>query len=210
MVAACEVRIATREDLVVVAALAASEREELGEEALKRHLSVYLSEGGTVLVASLEGRVLGFVMSRTAAPYLFSSEPALVLDAIYVTPDARRRGMGHALISGALTLAIEAGAPQIYATSSVADRSMQRFLARLGFAAAGGFRLVATTTLQRKLGYDDAPSSRRGDLLQRLRREPVGRASVDDLLARRRRAKEAGMPTGALDLRALQSSTEVN
>ncbi|MCL2596042.1 MAG: hypothetical protein FWD83_11045, partial [Promicromonosporaceae bacterium] len=95
----------------------------------------------------------------------------------------------------------EAGAPYVYASSPVNDRSMQRFLARLGFGPAAGHRVVATPLLLRRLARDGLPSHR--DLLKRIRRE-TPREDIDDLMARRRKAKEVGLPTGALDLRALQ------
>lgn len=202
-----EVRSADRDDLVVVAALSAAARPGTGEEALRQHLSVFVAAGGTVLVADLEGRVVGFLLARSVGPHLFADLPAVVIDTLFVSPDARRRGIGHALVAGVAALAGEAGSPYVYANSPTGDRGIQRFLARLGFGPAAGHRVVATPTLLRRLAQE-APAARR-DYRPRLRRDPVRRDStrvaLDDLIARRRRAREAGLPSGALDLHTIQA-----
>ncbi|MCL1871266.1 MAG: GNAT family N-acetyltransferase [Promicromonosporaceae bacterium] len=205
-----QVRPADRDDLVVVAALSASARPASpaevtvdlgGEEALRNHLSVYLAAGGQLLVADIDGHVVGFVLARTVEPHLFATEPAIVVDTLFVTPDTRRRGVGHALIAGIAAIAGEAGSPYVYAGAPSGDRAMQRFLARLGFAPAAGHRVVPTPVLLRRLAQESTPAWR--DTRPRLRRETT-RAAIDDLIARRRRARDAGLPTGALDLRVLQ------
>jgi predicted N-acetyltransferase YhbS len=207
-----DVRPAERDDLVVVAALTATARgaspvvtpvDHAGEDVLRTHLSVYVASGGTVLVAELDGHVVGFLLARSVGPSLFAEQPALVVDALYVTPDTRRRGVGHALVAGAAALAGEAGAPFVYGSPPMGDRGMQRFLARLGFAPAAGHRVVATPTRLRRLAQEGTPAPRR-EARPRSRREST-RAAIDDIIARRRRAREAGLPSGPLDLRAFQS-----
>ncbi len=198
-----EVRPAERDDLVVVAALSAAARPGTPEEPLRQHLSVYLAAGGAVLVAELEGLVVGFLLARTLGPHLFSDSNAIVIDTLFVTPDARRRGVGHALVAGVAALAGEAGAQHVYAMASTGDRGILRFLARLGFGPAAGHRVVSTPTLLRRLAQEGTPAPRR-DHRPRLRRDST-RAAIDDLIARRRRAREAGLPSGMIDLQSVRA-----
>ncbi|ACZ30537.1 GCN5-related N-acetyltransferase [Xylanimonas cellulosilytica DSM 15894] len=200
-----EVRAADRDDLVVVAALTAVARpaatvgvpvDTAGEDAIRTHLSVYLASGGHVLVAELDGHIVGFTLARTAGPYLFADIAAWVVDTLYVTPDARRRGVGHSLVAGVAALAGESGAPYVYAGATSSDRGMQRFLARLGFAPAAGHRVVATPTLLRRLAQEGGPSASRS----RGRRDGT-RAAIDDIIARRRRTREAGTHSAPVDMR---------
>jgi GNAT superfamily N-acetyltransferase len=211
MRAGVDVRTAGPEDLTVVAELAAVARTDqpygmpvdgANTDALLTHLSVYLAAGGTILVAESDGRAVGFLLARTVGPHLFADEPALLVDTLYVHPRSRRRGVGHALVAQAVTLAEDAGAAHVYGTPPAGDRGMKRFLARLGFAPAAGHRVVATAALQRRLASDGGPRPRR-ELRPRARREAT-RATIEDVIARRRRAREAGMPSGPVDLRDFQ------
>ncbi|PZR51905.1 GNAT family N-acetyltransferase [Xylanimonas oleitrophica] len=206
-----EIRPADRDDLVAVAALTAAARavaplgvpaEHATEDALLTHLSVYLASGGQVLVAEVDGQVVGFLLARTVGPHLFATESALVVDTLFVAPDARRRGVGHSLVSGAAALAGEAGAQHVYGVPPAGDRGMQRFLARLGFAPAAGHRVVATSALLRRFAQEGTALPRR-EVRPRGRREST-RAAIEEIIARRRRAREAGLPSGPLDLRAFQ------
>ncbi|GAB2473692.1 GNAT family N-acetyltransferase [Xylanimonas ulmi] len=208
------VRTADRDDLVVVASLNASARpsgpvgvgaDQWGEDVVRNHLSVYIASGGTVLVADVDGHIVGFLLTRSVGPLLFALDPALVIDALFVTPDQRRRGVGHALVAGVAALAGEAGAPYVYASAPAGDRGMHRFLARLGFAPTAGHRVVSTPTLLRRLAQDGGAP--RGDSRPRSRRDAT-RSAIDDIIARRRRARAAGLPSGPVDLRELRSGRD--
>ncbi|AEG44229.1 GNAT family N-acetyltransferase [Isoptericola variabilis] len=215
MRAAVEVRPAVPDDLSAVADLAVAACEEspygpqtapADPERLREHLSVFVAAGGHVLVAVHDGAVCGLLLARVLSPHLFSTEPSLYVDAIYVAADVRRHGVGHALVGGAVGLATEACAPSVYCAPSPGARGMQRFLACLGFAPAAGHRVVSTATLQRRLA-SDVPASR-PDVRREPRRDSrrqSTRAAIEDLIARRRRARAAGLPSGPLDLRALQA-----
>ncbi len=214
MRAAVEVRPAVPDDLSAIAELAAVACEEspygpqtapADEVRLREHLSVFLAGGGSVLVAVHDGVVCGFLLARVLGPHLFAADPSVYVDAIYVAADVRRHGVGHTLVAGAAALASGVGAPSVYCAPSPGARGMQRFLACLGFAPAAGHRVVSTATLQRRLAQD-GPASRPD-----VRREPresrrqSTRAAIDDLIARRRRARAAGLPSGPVNLRAFQA-----
>lgn len=207
--AAVAVRSAGPGDLEAIAELAVRGRDESpagthvtsgDHERLREQLSVLLAVDGHVLVAEREGRILGVVLGRIVGPHLFMLLPALYLDTVFVAPDARRRGVGHALLRAAAALAVEHGCEEVYAAPVAGTRGVQRFLARLGFAPACGHRVVPTQTLLRRLAQD----SRLGaDTDQR--RRPV-RAGLEELIARRRRARSA--ESGPLDLRTVPAAVD--
>ncbi|RXR22047.1 GNAT family N-acetyltransferase [Oerskovia turbata] len=200
MRAAVVVRPAVGDDLPGVAALCAEARRESAagpqvclsdESKLVRQLRVLLSvPGGTALVAFHDDVPVGFLLARVLDPHLFNDEPSLYIEALYVSQDARRRGVGHALLTATADLAAEHGAIDVFSVPIPGSRGVQRFLARLGFAPAAGHRVVSTSVLQRRLAADSGT----------LRR---GARSLEDLIARRRKARTDGQ-TGPVDLRAFQ------
>jgi len=208
-----EVRSATEEDLRAVAALAVDLGPDGGSAAttdparLLEHLSVLVAAGGQVLVACDDDRVVGFLLQRVLGPRMFATTPNLYVDAIGVDPAWRRRGVGRALLAAALGTARAAQADSIYCAPAPGAREMHRFLARLGFAPAAGHRVVAVPALERRLAQEPTAGPtvvRRRDGARRRRRDAT-RAAIEDLVARRRRAREAGLPTGPVDLRAFQA-----
>lgn len=197
------VRRATSEDVEDLAGLCLQARAETGvgrqlcsddRDRLREQLTVLGSvDGGTVLVATWDGELAGLALCRLMPTALLADAPVLGLDAVYVRPESRRRGLGHALLQAAAELAEEAGATDVYAAPLPGSRGMQRFLARLGFAPAAAHRVVSTTALQRRLAMDVPVAARR----------PAVRG-IEDLLERRRRARarvagddDAARQTGA-------------
>lgn len=150
------------------------------------------SPGGQLLVGLLDGEPVGLLLGQLVGPGPFTDLVSLNLEAIYVAPRARRRGLGHALMSGALEVAELGGATEVYAAPLPGARGMQRFFVRLGFAPAAAHRVVSTSALQRRLvGETAGAQSRRAS----------GRG-LEDLIARRRQVRaaargELGDPRGA-------------
>jgi GNAT superfamily N-acetyltransferase len=197
-----DIHPAREDDLPAVAALAAEARDDsptgaqLGAQETDRlleHLSVLLSAGGHVLVAEQDGQVVGVVLGRVVAAYLFAQHASLYLDMLFVAPRARRHGVGHALLRAAADLAAEHECHDIYSAPVPGNRGVQRFLARLGFAPAAGHRVASVAALQRRLGID--PTVR--DAGRRF-----GRGGLEDLIARRRRARSV-MESGPIDMRTV-------
>jgi GNAT superfamily N-acetyltransferase len=197
-----EIRSAREDDLPAVAALAVEARDDsptgaqLGAQdsgRLLEHLSVLLAAGGHVLVAEQNGQVVGVVLGRVVAAYLFAYRASLYLDMLFVAPRARRHGVGHALLRAATDLAAQHECHDIYSAPVPGNRGVQRFLARLGFAPAAGHRVAPVAALQRRLAADaaarDAHAGRR-----------FARVGLEDLIARRRRARSV-LESGPIDLR---------
>jgi GNAT superfamily N-acetyltransferase len=173
-----------REESAVGAQLCSNDADRL------RHQigTLLTAPGGRALVAVLEDKLAGLLLTRVVGPSPFTAEVSVHVEALYVRSGHRRRGLGHALLSGALTIAEEVGADQVFAVPLPGSRGVQRFLARLGFAPAAAHRVVSTEVLQRRLVSDPARSGRRG-----------GRG-LEDLIARRRQVRAL---SGEVDLRDL-------
>lgn len=140
--------------------------------------------GGTVLVAVSAADVVGLLLGRLTLPNLFTDRTSLAVDAVYVAPAHRRRGVGHALMLGATELAVAAGAEHVYVAPLPGARGMQRFFVQLGFAPAAGHRVATTAALHRRLTHD-APVARRSP------------RRIEDLIARRRESRRRGGDDGA-------------
>ncbi|PJI85459.1 GNAT family N-acetyltransferase [Luteimicrobium subarcticum] len=190
-----EVRAARPDEVPELAALCVLARSEAstgaqvcsGErETVAGQLGVLLSvPGGFGLVAVSHGVVVGLVLGRTLGPTAFLERRVVYLEALYVRPDARRHGVGHALLAGVADRAVTDGAAEVYAMPAPGARGTQRFLARLGFAPAATHRVVTTTTLQRRLAVEHHPSRRRAH------------TGLEELIARRRRSRAGVSPERA-------------
>ncbi|WP_421741577.1 GNAT family N-acetyltransferase [Cellulomonas sp.] len=144
--------------------------------------------GGRVLLALLDDDPAGLLLARVVGPGPFTDVVSLDIEAVYVLPAARRRGLGHALLVGATTVAEEAGATELYSSPLPGSRGMQRFLARLGFAPAASHRVVTAAALQRKLAHDQGHVGAAGAARR------SGPRGLEDLIARRRQARAARQP----------------
>src|SRR5690242_15958460 len=121
--------LAARREAAVGAQLCTDDADRLRDQ-LGALLAV---RGGRVLVALLDEEPAGLLLARVVGPGPFTDLVSLDIEAIYVLPSARRRGLGHALLVGATSVADEAGATEMYSSPLPGARGMQRFLARLGF-----------------------------------------------------------------------------
>jgi GNAT superfamily N-acetyltransferase len=201
-----QVRVAVPEDLDGLVDLCLQARAEAAVGAqlcsndaqrLRHQLGTLIAApGGHALVGLLDGEVAGLLLGRIVGPSPFTEEVSLHVEALFVRPRDRRRGLGHALLGGALGIADDAGATEVFAVPLPGSRGVQRFLARLGFAPAAAHRVVTTEALQRRLASDPvaATRSRRG-------MGAMGRGR-QDLIARRRQVRSA-THSGPVDLRGL-------
>lgn len=142
--------------------------------------------GGTVLVALVDGTVVGLLLGRVVGPNLFTDETSLAVELLYVGAQHRRRGAGRALMVVATEVAAAAGADHVYAAPIPGARGMQRFFVQLGFAPAAAHRVTTTLALQRRLAQDGASPRR------------TSHRSLEDLIARRRQSR-GETPTGEIE-----------
>ncbi|WP_235522436.1 GNAT family N-acetyltransferase [Cellulomonas sp. Root137] len=193
-----QVREALPGDLESLVELCLAARQEAGvgsqlctddADRLRDQLGALLAvPGGRVLLALLDDDPAGLLLARVVGPGPFTDVVSLDIEAVYVLPAARRRGLGHALLVGATTVAEEAGATELYSSPLPGSRGMQRFLARLGFAPAASHRVVTAAALQRKLAHDQGHVGAAGATRR------SGPRGLEDLIARRRQARAARQP----------------
>lgn len=201
-----DVRTLTPADLPEVASLCQIARDEsalgtqlcVGEQdRLERHIGTYAQmPDSSVFVARSDDQVVGFALVRTVPAGIFVDVPTTYVEAIFVSAQARRRGVGHNLLGAVAQQALDAGSLEVYALPLPGSRGVQRFLARLGFAPAAAHRVVSVPVLARNVANELGRSSRRSS----------GRV-LDELIARRRKAR-IETNSGPLDLRAFQAAYE--
>lgn len=133
--------------------------------------------GAIVLVAVADEQVVGLLFGRLLLPNLLTDEASFVVEAVYVHPGHRRRGIGHGLMLTAVEQAVDSGALQVYAAPIPGARGMQRFFVRLGFGPAAAYRVMGATALLRQLVGEWGPGRR------------LGSRGLEDLIARRRQAR---------------------
>lgn len=202
------VRPARPEDLDTLVALSLAARSEslVGSQLctddadrLRHQIGALVVESGALgLVGMLDDEVCGLVLARIVGPSLFTDEVAVSIEAVYVAEGARRRGVGHALLGGVVEEAQRVGATDVLAVPLPGARGMHRFLARLGFAPAAAHRVVSTEVLQRKLSADAPQPGRR-----------PARTGLDDLIARRRRARAGRAVTATEAAQSGRASTSM-
>jgi ribosomal protein S18 acetylase RimI-like enzyme len=129
---AISVRIATATDAAALSRLNAAFQGS-GDDAAT--LAVRLAEPGLTeraLLAEVDGRAVGFAGLRVS-PGLFYAEPRAELTELYVEPEARRHGVGRALIATAAELARRAGAEELWALTWEQNHAALALYRAMGF-----------------------------------------------------------------------------
>ena len=162
--AAVEVREAGEEDVDVLVELYASARFDQDQlrapvaAVRARLLSALRAAEVRVLIATQGGRSVGYAL-LSAAPLLpLGNCAGPSIEHLHVVPDARRHGVGRALVRRALHLAEAEGAEQMACTVLPGDREYTRYVARLGFTPVVVRRAVSLGTLRRRLADGAAPA----------------------------------------------------
>jgi ribosomal protein S18 acetylase RimI-like enzyme len=162
------VRPATEDDIAALAGLVQAIDTSTGpfsgkplQDASDEHLAARFREiiaqaDRTLLVAADEsGAVVGMLAARQDEVGAIDLTPVLHVTHLMVAPNARRRGIGRALLAAAVHLADEVGAEHVLATAAAGSREGNRYLARIGFAPLVVHRIAPTATLRRALGMTD-------------------------------------------------------
>lgn len=154
--------------------------------------------GAALFLADCSNEVVGLLLGRVISPNLFTDQASFAVEAVYVDPKHRRRGVGHALMLAATERALAADATQIFAAPIPGARGMQRFFVRLGFTAAAAHRVIGAGALHRHLTADAGTGRRQG-------------RGLEDLIARRRRSRgQDSREDGAVHDSVRSMSTQVN
>ena len=111
------------------------------------------------LVAVVDDEVAGMaVLTATAYAPLFEQR-AVHAHYLHVRDGFRRRGVGKALLTAAVSFADDVGAEHVITSVLPQMRDTQRFYARLGFGPVVVRRSVPVSALRRRLTGSPAPST---------------------------------------------------
>jgi L-amino acid N-acyltransferase YncA len=143
--------------------LASFEEEAPSLEEMARRRAGYLAAGYPYIVAEAEGRVLGYAYASAYRPrpaYRFSVE-----NSIYIDQEARRGGIGSALLPALIERCTALGYRQMIAVIGDSGNAASVGLhAKFGFREVGTFRSIGfkhgrwvdSVLMQRELGDGDA------------------------------------------------------
>ena len=139
-------------------------------------------EEGRILVAELDGTVVGCGFVRVALASPLDDGGVVHLSHVQVAPGWGRQGVGSALVEASLTWAEQQGVGSVVTSVPASHREANRFLARLGMAPVASLRGGAVTTLRARLPHDPSTAARQN-----------GRAvrSVGQVVAARRSQRRA-------------------
>lgn len=119
-----------------------------------------------VVVAEVEGRVVGAVHLKTTTFSPINLEPVVQVVSPHVLPEFRRHGIGSALIQAAVDFAEEVGVAHLGVAVSAGARDSNRFMARLSLGPAATLRVAPTATVKNRLYASHRPMLARGGARQ--------------------------------------------
>jgi len=181
------IRDATPDDVPalrdILASVAARDMNESGprdaESAVAR---IAADPDQRLLVAVQDADPVGAVLLVRAPLTPLHSDLALHVLHLHVREDARRHGVGRALMEATVSWAEEKDTTHILAAAAVGSRDTNRFLARLGLAQVAVVRAATVGSLRAKLPLEPPVAARVGSRAHR---------SVGQVLARRRSLRRA-------------------
>lgn len=135
-----------------------------------------------LLVAAQGAVVVGAVLLVRAPLTPLHADAALHVLHLHVREDARRHGIGRALMEAAVSWAEEKDIECVLAAAPVGSRDANRFLARLGLGQVAMVRGAGVSALRAKLPVEPPAAARVGNRSHH---------NVGEVLARRRSLRRA-------------------
>ena len=106
------------------------------------HVIQASSDGSDVLVAEVDGRVVGVCQLIVFRHLMHRGRRCAEIEAVHVEAALRSRGIGTLLLAEAVGRARAAGCYRVQLTSNIARHDAHRFYERLGFVSSHrGFKL---------------------------------------------------------------------
>lgn len=148
-------REARREDVARIASLimlgAATQTRTLAEIEEEAQNPAYLaafeevdaSPYNTLIVAELDGKVVGTLQLTLIPGLAYRGRKRAKLESVHVHPDLRGRRVGETMVAHAVEVARQKGAGLVELTSDKAREAAHRFYLRIGFSQTHeGFKLA--------------------------------------------------------------------
>lgn len=104
-----------------------------------------------IVVAEVEGRVVGAVHLKATTFSPINLEPVVQAMSPHVLADYRRHGVGTALLEAAVAFAEELGITHLGTAVSSGARDSHRFMARLALGPAATLRLATTSAVKGRI-----------------------------------------------------------
>jgi GNAT superfamily N-acetyltransferase len=130
------VRDARAEDVPALAPLVDQLGYPAPEALLRERLAALAARGDRVLVAELDGRVVGFLTTHTT-PVLHRAAEVGRISAMAVDERVRGTGVGRALVAAAEAILRSAGCERMEVTSATRRRDAHAFYEALGYEGTG-------------------------------------------------------------------------
>lgn len=166
------VRVATRDDLDALLALAGDVREigpvrsraagRRGPEGIRLRCERLLADPDHRVVLAVDeatGDVMGAAVLGADAVAGLLGPPSVYVSHLFVGAEHRKRGAGRALVAAAASYAEELGVDSVVVGVAPTGRDANRFFARLGFAPLVIRRIAPVAALRRTLGVADPAGS---------------------------------------------------
>ena len=119
-----------------------------------------------IVVAEVEGQVVGAVHLRASTFSPINLERVLQVISPHVLPDFRRHGIGSALMQAAVEFAEELGITHVGTAVAAGSRDSNRFMARLSLGPAATLRVAPVGTVKNRLFASHRPMIARGGARQ--------------------------------------------
>lgn len=104
--------------------------------------------GRALLVAELDGRVVGTIDCFITANLTHAGQPYATIENLVVDASCRRRGVGKALVDAVVSVARNAGCYKVQLLSNQMRRDAHSFYEAVGFApSAQGYRIYFDSQL---------------------------------------------------------------
>lgn len=124
-------------------------------------------DGGRIVVAELDGTVVGCGFIRIAVASPLDAGSTVLLSHVQVAAGYGRQGVGSALVQAALTWAEQRGVGSVVTSLPPNHREANRFLARLGMAPVASIRGGSVAALRARLPHDPSTVARRSGRITR-------------------------------------------
>jgi GNAT superfamily N-acetyltransferase len=111
-----------------------------------------------LIVGELAGEVCALSYMRRTPISPLHDDDTVIVEYLHVTDDARRHGVGKALIAEAAAWAEEKDSQHVAVFATAGEREANRFLARLGLGQVGLIRFASTHTVRRRLAAEQSPN----------------------------------------------------
>jgi GNAT superfamily N-acetyltransferase len=117
-----------------------------------------------LVVAQVEGAVVGAALLTRSAPTPLHADDTVKVNHLQVLDEARKHGVGRALMVAAVEWAEDKGATTIMASAPSQSRDANRFLARLGLGSLATLRIASVASLRAGALPVEPPACARTDV----------------------------------------------